>query len=175
MEEAFRLLPEDGPASSLGVPPTGKLKLMALGSTEQNLGSRRRGESSAGAATASTAVQRDHSLLVVARLGRRRGSERDPCDVDSNSSDLAPVAELMYRSQGLIEVERLRLITLDQQMLEDQAVAAQMKLSQQVIELEEAHRAVEDWRIPPTEYSGSEIDETDLFDPSRRDGQDDRP
>ena len=67
---------------------------------------------------------------VFAHLGSRRGSERDVCDTNS-SENLSSVVDILYRSGCLVELERARLIALDQQQIEDD-----MELEEQVALIE---------------------------------------
>ena len=76
------------------------------------------------AAHTEAAKKKDEDLRTIARLGAQRGSERDPGDCHTNSSDdMQAVGEVTYLAECLRQRERDRLIDIDQQMLLLQLVA----------------------------------------------------
>ena len=101
----------------------------------------------------------ESDLATVARLGARRGSERDAFDTNS-SENLSAVAEITFLAHCLRERERDTLTAIDQQMIADD-----MHLEAEVEQLLQIEQATEDMQIPPLQYSDNDsfsiVNETD--------------
>ncbi len=71
--------------------------------------------SSCACAAAAEANRKDEDLKTIARLGARRGSERDPGGCDTNSSDdMQTLGEIAHLADCLRQRERNRFIDIDQ-------------------------------------------------------------